>query len=231
MDLPYSTEVMVVLLPPKFKVPLIDMYDGSRDPMDHLENFKAHMILHGFLGEVACLAFSLTLKGITRGWFGTLHPGTINNFDELAKLFLTQFMASRHHWRPTAYLLTIKQKEGESLKAYLTRFNKENLTTNDQDEKIILAALLGGIWPRSLFMIELAKKAPSTLREFMDRADDYINAKDILQALLESRKKETRHGSKGSNRDRKTSLNQGTGGGVKDTPPSRIKGLASSTIT
>lgn len=47
-DLPYTAEVMVVPFPPKFKVSQIEMYDGSRDPIDHLENFKVHMILHEF---------------------------------------------------------------------------------------------------------------------------------------------------------------------------------------
>ncbi|XP_042972828.1 uncharacterized protein LOC122304635 [Carya illinoinensis] len=192
---------MAVPLPPKFKVPQIDMYDGFRDPIDHLENFKAHMTLYGFSGEVAYRAFSLTLKGIAHGWFGTLRPGTINSFEELAKQFLTQFMASRWRHRPAGYLLTINQKEGKSLKAYLTRFNKERLKTDDQDEKISLIALLGGIWPKSLFMTKLARKTPSTLREFMDRVGDYVNAEDILQALLEPRKQEIKHDSKSSNRD------------------------------
>ncbi|KAF5458728.1 hypothetical protein F2P56_022738 [Juglans regia] len=167
-DLPYSEEVMAVPLPSIFKVPHIDLYDGSKDPIDHLENFIAHMTLSGFPGEVACRAFRLMLKGIARGWFGTLRPGSINNFEELAKQFLTQFMTSRRHCKPSAYLLTVKQKERENLKTYLMHFNKERLTTNDQDEKITLAALLGGIWPRSPLMVELARRTPSTLREFMD---------------------------------------------------------------
>lgn len=104
--------------------------------MDHLENFKAHMTVHGFPREVDCRPFPLMLKGIARGWFGTLRLSLIKSFEELAKMFFTQFMASKRCRRPTAYLLTIKQREEESLKAYLTRFNKERLMTDDQDEKI-----------------------------------------------------------------------------------------------
>lgn len=73
----------------------------------------------------------------------------------------------------------------KSLKAYLTRFNKEKLTADDQDEKITLAAFLGGMWPRSPYMTKLVRKIPSTQREFMKRADDYVNAEHMLQALLE----------------------------------------------
>lgn len=73
------------------------------------------------------------------------------------------------------YLLAVKQWDDESLKSYFTRFNREHMTTNDQDEKITLAALLGGIWPLNLFMIEIAQRTPTTLREFMDWANDFIN--------------------------------------------------------
>ncbi|KAF5459049.1 hypothetical protein F2P56_023038 [Juglans regia] len=134
------------------------------------------MTLHGFPGEVACGAFPLTLKGQAWGCFGALRPGLSSSFEKLAKHFLTQFIASRRRRKPTAYLLTVKQKEGENLKSYLTCFNKERLTTEDQDEKITLAALLGGVWPRSPFMAELARRTPSTLRDFMDWADEFVNA-------------------------------------------------------
>lgn len=61
--------------------------------------------------------------------------------------FSGAFMASRRRRRLTTFLLTVKQWEGESLKAYLARFNKEQMTMEDQDDKVTLAALLGGVWP------------------------------------------------------------------------------------
>ncbi|XP_040990914.1 uncharacterized protein LOC121238137 [Juglans microcarpa x Juglans regia] len=99
-------------------------------------------------------------------------------------------MSSQRRWHPTTYLLTIKQGDEESLKAYLSWFNKECMTIDDLDEKISLATLLGGVWPQSQFMVELTRRTPVTLREFIDQADNFINAKDTLQALTEPRKKE-----------------------------------------
>lgn len=92
-------------------------------------------------------------------------------------------MTSRKKRRPTIYLLTMKQREGESLKMYLYHFNKEHLATDDQDKKIILVALLGDIWPLSPFMAEIARRTPGTLRDFMDRTDNFVNAKDTLRAF------------------------------------------------
>ncbi|KAF5452054.1 hypothetical protein F2P56_027092 [Juglans regia] len=167
------------------------------------------MTLHGFPSEIACRAFPLTLKGATRVWFGCLRPGTVDNFNELARLFLTQFMASRTRRKPVAYLLTVKQKDDKSLKSYLSLFNKERMTTDYQNEKITLAALLGGIWPRNPFMTEIARKTPSTLREFMDRADCYINREDTLQALTTPRKSDLERADK-----KKANRHQGSNQGV-----------------
>lgn len=48
MNLPYSVEVMAMSLPSKFRVPHIDLNDKSKDPLEHLDTFKAHMTLHRF---------------------------------------------------------------------------------------------------------------------------------------------------------------------------------------
>lgn len=39
-------------------------------------------------------------------------------------------------------------------------------------------------------MAELAKKTPFTLREFLDRVDNFVNAENTLQALTNQRKGE-----------------------------------------
>lgn len=92
------------------------------------------------------------------------------------------------------------------------------MTTNDQDEKITLAALLGGIWPKNPFMDELARKTPTTLREFMDWADEFINAEDTLKALTAPQRFEMEQA------DRKAARQRG------DHEPSPQKGKKTSAI-
>lgn len=79
-NLPYSVEVKVVPLPLKLAASKIDMCDGSQDPVDHLENFKAHITLHGFPGEIACRVFLLTLKVVVRGWLHSVQTDEISAF-------------------------------------------------------------------------------------------------------------------------------------------------------
>lgn len=87
-DMLCSAGVMAIPFSPKFKVPHMEVYDGSKDPLEHLETFKAHMTLHGFSREVVCQAFLLTLKRVAWGWFGSLPLGSMNSFGKLARPFL-----------------------------------------------------------------------------------------------------------------------------------------------
>lgn len=80
---------MIVSLLPKFIVQQMELYDASEDLVNQLENFKAHTVLHKYLKQVACWAFLLTLKGVTRNWFGALKPEMVDNFEELTRYFLT----------------------------------------------------------------------------------------------------------------------------------------------
>lgn len=71
-NLSHSAEIKVVPLPPKLNILAINIYKWSKDPVEHLETFKAHMTLHGFFEKIACKTFPLTLKGMAQGWVGAL---------------------------------------------------------------------------------------------------------------------------------------------------------------
>ena len=40
MDSPFSREVLECPLPPKFKLPQLESYDGGISPLDHIRSFK-----------------------------------------------------------------------------------------------------------------------------------------------------------------------------------------------
>ena len=46
---------------PKFRMPQAELYDGAIDPLEHIESFKALMLLHGATDGVLYRAFSMTL--------------------------------------------------------------------------------------------------------------------------------------------------------------------------
>ena len=73
-DSPFTTEVLNRPLPTKFCLPQLESYDGSKDPLDHIESFKTLMHLHMTPDKVMCKAFPTTLKGVARVWFNKIPP-------------------------------------------------------------------------------------------------------------------------------------------------------------
>jgi hypothetical protein len=63
MASPFTDQVATFLFPERFKVTDILIYTELEDPIEHLENFRAHMDLYKIPDEVACRAFPLTLSG------------------------------------------------------------------------------------------------------------------------------------------------------------------------
>jgi len=59
------------------------MYDGTKDQVEHIETYCAHLILHRIPYEIACRAFPFTLKGAARRWFASLPPKLVGSFDDL----------------------------------------------------------------------------------------------------------------------------------------------------
>ena len=127
IDSPFTTEVLNRPFPPEFCLPQLEPFDGSRDPLDHIETFKTLMLLQMTLDEVMCRAFPTTLKDAARVWFDKIPPGTIANFEHLNKAFVRHFIGGQRHKKSTGHLLNIRQVEGESLRQYETCFNKELL--------------------------------------------------------------------------------------------------------
>jgi hypothetical protein len=97
----------------------VKLYYGLKDPAEHLEMSRAHIILNRMLGEMAYRAFPLTLVGSTtrRGsGFVTLPLESVGSFEDLRRLFLSPFMAWQRRRKLPSYLLIVKQRETESFK-------------------------------------------------------------------------------------------------------------------
>ena len=116
-----------------------------------------------------CKAFPTTLKGLARVWFSKIPPNSISSFNELSKLFVNNFIRGQRHKCSSSSLLTIEQGENESLWSFVTRFNKEALTVNEMDDKLLLAAFHNGV-NSSLFIHKLYEQEPQTMAELVHLA-------------------------------------------------------------
>ena len=187
-DSPFNVSVNSFPLPHKFRMPQIDSYDEVKDPLDHLETFKTLMYLQGVADEIMCRAFPTTLKGAVRIWFSRLTPNSVSTFKELSAQFTTHFIGGHRYKKSMACLMSIKQRKDETLRSYISHFNKEALSIDEADDKILVVAFTNGL-RKGKFLFSLYKNDLKTMSEVLYKATKYVNAEDALSAWEEKPKR------------------------------------------
>ena len=87
--------------------------------------------------------------------------------------------------------MNIKQREDETLRSYIAHFNKEALSIDEIDDKILMAAFTNGL-RKGKFLFSLYKNDPKTMSDVLYKATKYMNAEDALLAWEEKPKKRER---------------------------------------
>ena len=96
-------------------------------------------------------------------------------------MFVNNFIGGQRHKRFSSSLLTIEQGENESLRSFITRFNREALSVDEVDDKLLLAAFHNGV-NSDLFIHKLYEKEPQSMAELVHSAKNFMNAKDTIIA-------------------------------------------------
>ena len=105
---PFTAGVLNFPLPVKFIMPHFETFDGTKDPVDHLNTYKNQMEIHGYQNPMRCRAFAITLKGPALAWFNRLLPSSISSFRELSIAFVSHFIGARTYRKLSYHFLTIK---------------------------------------------------------------------------------------------------------------------------
>ena len=87
--------------------------------------------------------------------------------------------------------MSIKQRENESLRSYITRFNKEALSIDEVDDKLLVAAFTNRL-RKGKFLFSSYKNDSKTMSDVLYRATKYMNAEDALLVREEKPKKRER---------------------------------------
>ncbi|XP_075660615.1 uncharacterized protein LOC142630502 [Castanea sativa] len=135
-----------------------------------------------------CRAFPTTLKGPARVWFNKIPPNTVGSFEELSKLFVNNFIGGQRHKHSSSNLLTIEQGENENLRSFITRFNREALTVDEMDDKLLMVAFHNGV-NSDLFIHKIYEQEPQTMAELVHSAQNFMNAEDAIIANKRKRAK------------------------------------------
>ena len=87
--------------------------------------------------------------------------------------------------------MKIKQWEDETLRYYITCFNKEALLIDKTDDKILVVAFTNEL-QKGKFLFSLYKNNLKTMSDVLYRATKYMNAEDVLLAREDKPKKRER---------------------------------------
>ncbi|KAK3023717.1 hypothetical protein RJ639_042727 [Escallonia herrerae] len=172
---PLSKAIEKAKLPPNFRMPQCDLYDGTGDPGEHVSD------------AVMCRAFPTTLRKAAHAWFKSIQPRSIHSFSQLSDLFQKHFVSSRSRRKNSASLLNIVQEKNESLACFLGRFNAATLEIDNLDESVKYTAFLRGLRPTSKFAFSVNKSPPGNMKALLEKANKYIQAEEYLETHRERR--------------------------------------------
>ena len=119
--------------------------------------------------EIMCRAFPTNLKGPTRVWLSKIPHLTIRSFDELGGAFVRHFIGGQRYRQPTSHLSTVKQEAGESLRMYVTRFNKEVLQADEAKDQVLLTTFQARLRSED-FLFSITKNPQATIADQLFKA-------------------------------------------------------------
>ncbi|RWW61697.1 hypothetical protein BHE74_00031229 [Ensete ventricosum] len=64
---PFVQEIQDAPIPSYFQLPMLEVYDGSSDPTEHVAVFHTQMTPYSMSDAIMCRAFPTTLRGTARG--------------------------------------------------------------------------------------------------------------------------------------------------------------------
>ncbi|KAL2526515.1 Uncharacterized protein Adt_11569 [Abeliophyllum distichum] len=181
----FTEEVMNVALPPKFKEPTGD-FDSTIDLIDHLRLFQDRVRLYSWPDAIAYRAFPMTMRKDAREWFNILPSRSISSFSDFANKFALCFSSSAQKKKTTMGLMQISQEKGESLREYLSRFNRATLNITNLHISSVVTALLSGLRNHT-FRASLSKRPPESMTELLRREEEYIDQEEVMKATKTDR--------------------------------------------
>ncbi|GJT35388.1 reverse transcriptase domain-containing protein [Tanacetum coccineum] len=133
-----------------------------------------------------CHMFNSTLTGNAREWFDDLPAESIDNYDDLKKAFLENYLHQKKYIKDPIELHNIKQRDGESTEDFVRRYKLESRDVKGAPECMRISEFVHGITNPELIK-RLHDKIPKTVDEMMRVTTSFLEGE--LEASNHERKK------------------------------------------
>ncbi|XP_059650461.1 uncharacterized protein LOC132296268 [Cornus florida] len=153
---------------------------ASGDPSYHLDHYSQKMALDNHNDTFMCKVFPTSLTGATLEWFKNRPHKSIPNYKTLCDMFLAQYCGNKKQKKTIASLFTIRQKRGELLQDFLSRFNMEASKIAECHPKTAIETFKIGMIQGTKFHTSLVKYSSPDMQTLNARAQIYIRLeKDV----------------------------------------------------
>ena len=144
------------------------------------------MILNAGDDRLLCEVFPASLKGPALAWFHKLPRGSINSFDELWAVFVSQYLCSVRQKGNISSLQAVLKREDESIRDFTRRFGQAVQKIDIYSMDAVLQNFQRSFGPTTPFFQSLSLDPPETMKELYRRADKFSTLEDNIQAASQT---------------------------------------------
>ncbi|XP_019434187.1 PREDICTED: uncharacterized protein LOC109340878 [Lupinus angustifolius] len=128
-----------VVLPPKFKVPEFEKYNGTTCPKSHLHMYARKMSAYHENDKLLIHCFQDSLVGAAMSWYIRLEKTQIRTFLDLSNAFVKQYKFNEDATPKRTQLQNMAKKPSESMREYVQRWRglaSQVLPRLDEEEQL-----------------------------------------------------------------------------------------------
>ena len=161
------------------------MFDDSTDPYDHMLHYNQEMTLNAGNNLILCKVFLSSLHNPALAWFHKLPRSSINSFNELWIVFISQHLSSLRQKRNISSLQNILKHEEESIRDFTRRFGQAVQQIEFYNMDTVLQNFRRSFRPTSPFFHSLSLDPPATMEELYRWADRYSTLEDNIRVATQ----------------------------------------------
>ena len=142
--------------------------------VQHISHFWDKMVGYSRNDPLLCLTFSSSLKGVASDWFYSPPSHSLHTFEEVIKAFLDQYASRREVKRNNHHLLSVKMRQGDSFKSYISYFQSHLAKVPNCDKDVFALTFISELQISYPLYKHLLKHNVTWMNEVLSWAQPYI---------------------------------------------------------